>query len=135
MTNKFTDNNLILHKRPERYDKLISVVSSSHANSRESEYQRWKFERWIRIKYFPVAFLHDPIFVILNLSRLARYFFKVFILKAFLGLEHARITYESFLAIREWERDFLYLILEQDDFNQIYFFCLRYTRSYLKCLL
>jgi hypothetical protein len=60
MTKDFRDQGLIMNERFEEYDGTTAVVRTKHVSAEETEYLRWKAERWMKIRHMPAAFRHDP---------------------------------------------------------------------------
>ena len=51
-------------KQLEEYDGTTAVVRTEHLPAEEVEFMRWKAERWMKVLHIPIAFRHDPRFVL-----------------------------------------------------------------------
>jgi radical SAM superfamily enzyme YgiQ (UPF0313 family) len=107
MTVEFRARNLIINENMEEYDGTTAVVRTEHLSGEEVEFMRWRAERWMRLRHMPVAFLHDPLFVLRNARRMFAHTFRGATWKTFLGLEDERLAFERFRAIRSRERDYV----------------------------
>jgi anaerobic magnesium-protoporphyrin IX monomethyl ester cyclase len=105
MTQDFRDQELITNERVEEYDGTTAVVRTQHLSSQEVEYQRWKAERWMKLRHMPAAFRHDPWFVISHAPQMLAHTFRGSTLRSALGLEDERKTFERYKAIRSAERE------------------------------
>jgi radical SAM superfamily enzyme YgiQ (UPF0313 family) len=107
MTVDFRNRNLIINERLEEYDGTTAVVRTEHLEAEEVEFMRWRAERWMRLRHMPVAFRHDPLFVLRNAPRMLAYTFRGSTWKTFLGLEDEHKAFERFRAIRKGEREYI----------------------------
>ncbi|MEW6212031.1 MAG: radical SAM protein [Acidobacteriota bacterium] len=107
MTLDFRNRNLIINERLEEYDGTTAVVRTEHLSAEEVEFMRWRAERWMRLRHMPVAFIHDPLFVLRNAPRMFAHTFRGATWKTFLGLEDERRAFERFRAIRRAEREYV----------------------------
>jgi hypothetical protein len=73
----------------------------------EIEFMRWKAERWMKLRHYPTALAHDPLYVIRNTPRMMRHTFRGSTWRTALGLEHEREAFKRYRRLREQERDFL----------------------------
>jgi radical SAM superfamily enzyme YgiQ (UPF0313 family) len=106
MTKDFREKNLIVNERVEEYDGTTAVVRTEHLEADEIEYMRWKAERWIKVRHFPTALRHDPLYVTRNSLKMMRHTFRGSTLKTWLGLESDRVAFRRYKAIRQAEREF-----------------------------
>jgi hypothetical protein len=67
---------------------------------------RWRAERWIKLRHFPLALRHDPGFVMLHATQMLSHTFRGSTLKTWLGLESEREAFRRYKAIRRREREF-----------------------------
>ena len=106
MTKDFRDRGLIVNDAVEEYDGTTAVVRTEHLSANEIEFMRWRAERWIKLKHFPDALVHDPIYVTRNSLKMLRHTFRGSTLRNFLGLESEREAFKRYKAIRRREREF-----------------------------
>jgi len=104
MTKDFRDRGLIINKNLEEYDGTTAVVRTEHLAAEEVEYLRWRAERWMKARHMPVAFAHNPLFVLRHARKMLGHTFRGSTLRSFLGLEDQRIDFERYRAIRRKER-------------------------------
>jgi radical SAM superfamily enzyme YgiQ (UPF0313 family) len=107
MTRDFRERDLIINENLEDYDGTTAVVRTEHVSAEEAEYMRWKAERWMKLRHMPVAFMHDPLFVLKNARRMFAYTFRGATLKTFLGLEDERLAFQRFCEMKKAQRDYL----------------------------
>jgi len=67
-------------------------VRTQHLSTEETEYLRWKAERWMKVRHMPAAFRDDPWFILR---------------RSVLGLEDERKAFERYKAIRKNEREYV----------------------------
>ena len=104
MTADFRNRNLIINEHLEEYDGTTAVVRTEHLSADEVEFMRWKAERRIKARHMPVAFLHNPWFMVTNWPRMLAHTYRGSTLKSLAGLEDDRRTFERYRAIRKAER-------------------------------
>jgi len=104
MTADFRNRNLIINERLEEYDGTTAVVRTEHLSADEVEFMRWKAERRIKARHMPVAFLHNPWFMLTNWPRMLAHTYRGSTLKSMAGLEDDRRSFERYRAIRKAER-------------------------------
>jgi radical SAM superfamily enzyme YgiQ (UPF0313 family) len=107
MTRDFRERGLVANERLEEYDGTTAVVRTEHLEPAEIEYMRWKAERWMKVRHFPVALRHDPFFVLRHGAAMLAHTFRGSSLKSALGLEPPRAAFERYRAIRREEREYL----------------------------
>jgi hypothetical protein len=107
MTEEFRQKGLILHDRFEEYDGTTAVVRTAHLAGEQVEFLRWKAERWMKARHFPVVLKHNPWFVLRHGPAMLAHTFRGCRLKTFLGLEEERAAFERYRRIRERERVYL----------------------------
>ena len=104
MTADFRNRNLIINERLEEYDGTTAVVRTEHLSADEVEFMRWKAERGIKARHMPLAFLHNPWFMVTKWPRMLAHTYRGSTLKSLAGLEDDRRTFERYRAIRRAER-------------------------------
>src|SRR5262249_27124419 len=107
MTKDFRDRDLIISDELEEYDGTTAVVRTQHLAAEEVEYMRWKAERWMKSRHMLIAFLHNPLFVLLNAPKLFAHTYRGSSIKSLLGLEDQRRAFARYRKIREAERQYL----------------------------
>jgi anaerobic magnesium-protoporphyrin IX monomethyl ester cyclase len=107
MTRDFVERGLVASERLEEYDGTTAVVRSEHLEPAEIEYMRWKAERWMKVRHFPVALRHDPLYVLRHALGMLGHTFRGSTLRSALGLEPPRKAFERYRAIRQAERAYL----------------------------
>jgi anaerobic magnesium-protoporphyrin IX monomethyl ester cyclase len=107
MTKDFHDQGLIMNERFEEYDGTTAVVRTRHMEAEEAEFLRWKAERWMKVRHMPVAFCHDPWFILRHAPEMLAHTFRGSSLRSVIGLEDERKTFERYKAIRREEREYV----------------------------
>ena len=107
MTQDFRANGLIESERVEEYDGTTPVVRTRHLSRDEVAFLRWRAEQSMKLRHMPVAFRHDPAFVLRNARRMAAHTFRGSTWRTWLRLEDERRAFERYCAIREREREYL----------------------------
>jgi radical SAM superfamily enzyme YgiQ (UPF0313 family) len=107
MTQEFRNRGLITHDRMEEYDGTTAVVRTQHLGSEEVEFMRWKAERWMKLRHFPVVLRHDPWFVLRHGRKMLAHTFRGCSLKNMCGWEDERLAFRRYQTIRQRERDYL----------------------------
>jgi anaerobic magnesium-protoporphyrin IX monomethyl ester cyclase len=106
MTKDFREKNLIVNERVEEYDGTTAVVRTEFLDAEEIEFMRWRAERWMKVRHFPTALRHDPVYVARNSLKMMRHTFRGTTLKTWLGLESERDAFRRYKDLRRAERDF-----------------------------
>src|SRR5262244_1823377 len=101
MTQDFRDRGLIINERLEEYDGTTAVVKTAHVSADEAEYMRWKADRWMKLRHMPVAWRHDPWFVVTHGPQMLAHTFRGATLKTFLGLEDDHAAFVRYKALRQ----------------------------------
>jgi radical SAM superfamily enzyme YgiQ (UPF0313 family) len=107
MTDELRKRGLIVNERLEEYDGTTAVVRTEHVSVEEIEYVRWKAERWMKLRHMPVAFRHDPWFVVRHASQMLAHTFRGSTWRSVLRLEDERKAFERYKEIRRQEREYL----------------------------
>ena len=107
MTADFRDRGLIVSERVEEYDGTTAVVRSEHLPAEEIEFQRWRAERWMKVRHLPSVLRQSPLFLLRNWHAMMRHTFRGCTLRTMLGLEDERAAFGRYRAIRRRERDYL----------------------------
>jgi len=107
MTRDFEERGLITNRRLEEYDGTTAVVRTEHLPAEEIEYLRWKAERWMKLRHFPRAFWHYPLFVLTHGHQMLGHTFRGSSWRSFLGLEDERAAFARYRELRASERSYL----------------------------
>jgi anaerobic magnesium-protoporphyrin IX monomethyl ester cyclase len=107
MTRDLLARGLVINHRPQDYDGTTAVVKSQHLSAEEIEFQRWRAERWIKMRHFPAAFRHSPGFCLRHGLSMVLHVFRGSSWRSWLGLERAREVFARYRAIRAAEREYL----------------------------
>jgi len=107
MTNDFRAAGLIVNENVNEYDGTTAVVRTRHLEPEDIEFMRWRAERWMKCRHFPVVLRHDPGFVTRHARRMFAHTFRGCSWKTMLGLEEERAAFRRYKAIRRQERDYL----------------------------
>jgi anaerobic magnesium-protoporphyrin IX monomethyl ester cyclase len=104
MTKDFQQRGLIMDENPENYDGTTAVVRTEHLAAEEIEFLRWRAERWMKLRHFPVALLHCPWFVLRHGAKMLAHSFRGTTFKSLLGFEEEHKAFERYRTIRKAER-------------------------------
>src|SRR2546425_1742533 len=107
MTADFRDRGLIISERLEEYDGTTAVVRSEYLTAEEIEFQRWRAERWMKVRHMPAVLRQSPLFLLRHWHRMMSHTYRGRTLRTMLGLEDERAAFERYRAIRRAERDYL----------------------------
>jgi radical SAM superfamily enzyme YgiQ (UPF0313 family) len=107
MTAEFRDRGLIVSERVEEYDGTTAVVRSERLPAEEIEFQRWRSERWMKIRHLPAVLRQSPLFLLRHGVGMLSHTFRGCTLRTMLGLEHERAAFGRYRAIRRNEREYL----------------------------
>jgi hypothetical protein len=107
MTHAFRAQGLIMIEELEEYDGTTAVVRTEHLPAEEVEFMRWKAERWMKVHHIPVAFRHDPRFVLFQGWKMFAHTFRGSSIRSALGLESEKKVFERYRAIRRAEREYV----------------------------
>jgi radical SAM superfamily enzyme YgiQ (UPF0313 family) len=107
MTRDFRERQLIVNNRVEEYDGTTAVVRSEHLTADEIEYLRWRAERWMKLRHFWPALVHNPIFVLRHAAAMVGHTFRGSSLRSVLGLESDRAVFARYRELRRLERDYV----------------------------
>jgi radical SAM superfamily enzyme YgiQ (UPF0313 family) len=107
MSEDFRRQGLIVNDNVEEYDGTTAVVRTGHLSGEQVEFMRWRAERWMKVRHFPAALRHDPVFVLRHARRMFGHTFRGCTLATLAGLSDERRAFERYRAIRRRERDYL----------------------------
>jgi radical SAM superfamily enzyme YgiQ (UPF0313 family) len=109
MTRDFRDRGLIVDEDVAHYDGTTAVVRTEHVDAADVEFLRWRAERWMKMRHFPAAFVHDPLFVLRHGRAMLAHTFTGTTVRSILGLESERAVFERYRQRRRAARDYLHL--------------------------
>jgi anaerobic magnesium-protoporphyrin IX monomethyl ester cyclase len=104
MTEDFRRRGLIVNDDVEEYDGTTAVVRTEHVPAEEVEFLRWRAERWMKSRHFPVVLRHDPRFVAAHARRMFGHTFRGCTWRTLVGLENDREAFARFRRIHREER-------------------------------
>jgi radical SAM superfamily enzyme YgiQ (UPF0313 family) len=107
MTAEFRDRGLIVSEQVEEYDGTTAVVRSERLPAEEIEFQRWRAERWMKVRHLPAVLRQSPLFLLRHGYGMMSHTFRGCTLRTMLGLEPERAAFGRYRAIRRDERDYL----------------------------
>jgi anaerobic magnesium-protoporphyrin IX monomethyl ester cyclase len=107
MTKDFQQRGLIIDENPETYDGTTAVVRTEHLAGEQIEFLRWRAERWMKLRHFPVALRHCPWFVLRHGAKMFAHTFRGNTLKSLLGLEDEHKAFERYRMMRKAERVYI----------------------------
>jgi hypothetical protein len=107
MTKEFRARNLVVNENFEEYDGTTAVVRSEHLTAGDIEFQRWRAERWMKLRHFWPVLVHSPGFVLRYGRQMLAHTFRGSSLRSMLGLEDERTVFARYQAIRRAEREYL----------------------------
>jgi len=107
MTREFRERGLIAHERVEEYDGTTAAVRTRDLAGAEVEFLRWKAERWMKVRHFPVVLRHNPWFVLRHGPAMLAHVFRGCSFKTMVGLEDERLAFQRYQELRKQERNYL----------------------------
>jgi hypothetical protein len=107
MTRDLRERGLVINERLEEYDGTTAVVRSEHLGADEIEFRRWKAERWMKMRHFPVALAHSPLWVLRHAREMLGHTFTGSTWRSAIGLESDRAVFERFRAKRRAAREYV----------------------------
>ncbi len=107
MTRDFRERQLIVSDAVEEYDGTTAVVRTAHLEAEEVEFLRWRAERWMKLRHLPVAFKHDPGFVLRHGLGMLRHTFRGTTWRTWVGLESERAAFRRYKTLRRREREYM----------------------------
>jgi anaerobic magnesium-protoporphyrin IX monomethyl ester cyclase len=107
MSRDFQERGLVASEAMEEYDGTTAVVRSEKLPAEEIEFLRWRRERWMKLRHFPVVAAHSPGFALRNGLKMLTHTFRGCTLRTLLGLEDERRAFERYREIRRAERVYL----------------------------
>ena len=107
MSRELRQHGLVMHDRVEEYDGTTAVVANDTLPAEEIEFQRWRAERWMKVRHMPKAFRDNPGFVLRHAREMLAHTFRGTTTKTWLGLEGSKEAFRRYRQIRDREREYL----------------------------
>ena len=107
MTTDFRTQGLVINENLEEYDGTTAVVRTRHLSAEEVEFQRWKAERWMKVRHMPAAFRHDPWFVVRHARQMMAHTFRGSGFRSLFGFEDQRKAFQRYQERRLIEREYV----------------------------
>jgi radical SAM superfamily enzyme YgiQ (UPF0313 family) len=107
MTNDFRKRDLIKIESVEQYDGTTAVVATQHLPPDEIEFERWRAERWMKVRHIPAVLADNPLFVLRNWWKMLSHTFRGSSLRSMLRLESDRVVFQRYKTLRQAERVYL----------------------------
>jgi anaerobic magnesium-protoporphyrin IX monomethyl ester cyclase len=98
---------LVSHDRVDEYDGTTAVVTNPGMDGEDIEFQRWRAERWMKVRHMPRAFRDNPRFVLAHAREMFAHTFRGCSWKTFVGLEPERAAFARYRVLRAREREYL----------------------------
>jgi radical SAM superfamily enzyme YgiQ (UPF0313 family) len=105
MTVDLRARGLVINDRLEEYDGTTAVVRSEAVPAEEIEFLRWRAERWIKLRHFPKALRHSPLFCLRHGPAMIRHVFRGSSPRTWLTRDPARAAFARYRQHRAAERD------------------------------
>ena len=107
MTRELRERGLVINEKLEEYDGTTAVVRSEHLEADEIEFMRWRSERWMKLRHFPWALAHSPLWVMRHGREMLAHTFRGSSWRSAVGLESQRRVFQRYRERRAAERDYL----------------------------
>jgi radical SAM superfamily enzyme YgiQ (UPF0313 family) len=107
MTKDFRAQGLVVNENVEEYDGTTAVVRSAHLTASEIEFQRWRADRWMKVRHVWPVLAHSPLFVLRHGWEMLAHTFRGSSLRSMVGLEDERTVFARYQALRRAERDYM----------------------------
>ncbi len=107
MTTDLRARGLVINDRLEEYDGTTAVVRSEAVPAEEIEFLRWRAERWIKLRHFPKALRHSPLFCLRHGPAMIRHVFRGSSPRTWLTRDPARAAFARYRTHRAAEREYV----------------------------
>jgi anaerobic magnesium-protoporphyrin IX monomethyl ester cyclase len=107
MTIDLRARGLVINDRLEEYDGTTAVVRSEGVPAEEIEFLRWRAERWIKLRHFPKALRHSPLFCLRHGPAMIRHVFRGSSPRTWFSRDPARAAFARYREHRAAERDYV----------------------------
>lgn len=115
MAQTFRERGLIADEDVAHYDGTTAVVRTQHLDRDELEFLRWRAERWMKLRHFPSAFAHNPLFVLRHGLAMLAHTFTGTTLRSIVGVESADRVFARYRDSRRKDRVAIAHALESFD--------------------
>ena len=105
MTKDLRARGLVINDRLEEYDGTTAVVRSEAVPAEEIEFLRWRAERWIKLRHFPKALRHSPLFCLRHGPAMVRHVFRGSSPRTWFARDPARAAFARYRERRAAERE------------------------------
>jgi len=105
MTEDLRRRGLVINDRLEEYDGTTAVVRSEGVPAEEIEFLRWRAERWIKLRHFPKALRHSPLFCLRHGPAMIRHVFRGSSPRTWFARDPARAAFARYRQHRAAERE------------------------------
>ena len=105
MTRDLRARGLVINDRLEEYDGTTAVVRSEAVPAEEIEFLRWRAERWIKLRHFPKALRHSPLFCLRHGPAMIRHVFRGSSPRTWFARHPARAAFARYRQHRAAERE------------------------------
>ena len=105
MTKDLRARGLVINDRLEEYDGTTAVVRSEAVPAEEIEFLRWRAERWIKLRHFPRALRHSPLFCLRHGPAMVRHVFRGSSPRTWFTRDPARAAFARYRERRAAERE------------------------------
>ncbi len=105
MTTDLRSRGLVINDRLEEYDGTTAVVRSEGVPAEEIEFLRWRAERWIKLRHFPQALRHSPLFCLRHGPAMIRHVFRGSSPRTWFARDPARAAFARYRQHRAAERE------------------------------
>jgi radical SAM superfamily enzyme YgiQ (UPF0313 family) len=107
MTRELRERGLVINEKLEEYDGTTAVVRSEHLPAEEIEFLRWRSERWMKMRHFPWALAHSPLWVMRHGREMLAHTFRGSSWRSAVGLESQRRVFQRYRERRAAEREYV----------------------------
>jgi radical SAM superfamily enzyme YgiQ (UPF0313 family) len=107
MTTDLAARGLIINDRLEEYDGTTAVVRTEGVPAEEVEFLRWRAERWMKLRHFPKALRHSPLFCLRHGVAMIRHTFRGTSLRTLFSSDPARAAFAAYRQLRAAEREYV----------------------------
>jgi len=105
MTKDLRAAGLVINDRLEEYDGTTAVVRSEAVPAEEIEFLRWRAERWMKLRHFPKALRHSPLFCLRHGPAMIRHVFRGSSPRTWFARDPARAAFARYRQHRAAERE------------------------------
>ena len=83
------------------------MVRTEHVPAEEIEFLRWRAERWMKLRHFPKALRHSPLFCLRHGAAMVRHVFRGTSLRTLFSTDPARAAFAAYRRLRAAEREYV----------------------------